>query len=215
VGSGMIEEYFTKTYEEFKWHMGSGESRSGIGSSLAYTHNIRTELPRVIKQYQIDSTFDCSCGDWNWMKHISDSFVRYVGNDVVKTLVESNSSRYSNERISFMSTDMLSAMKQFKDKEFDLILCRHTLEHLPIDYIKECLLEMKRISKYVMVTNTDLHKTTEDQSEADKRFVLDGVSYRPINLEVGFYFTILGNPIERMKEFSDGGKTCYANLYSV
>jgi len=208
----MIEEYFTKTYKEFKWHMGTGESRSGIGSSLKYTESVRQELPKIIDRLGVNSIFDCSCGDWNWMKHISSKFHRYVGNDVVEEMVDNNTTLYGNERISFVQGDMLTSMKKYSDKEFDLLLCRHTLEHLPVDYIKDALNEMKRISKYALITSTDLFKTKSHQDDADNQFRFDGVSYRPINLEVGLYLSTLGTPSEKIKEFSDS-KTCYLNLY--
>src|ERR1700759_5255204 len=44
-----------------------GESASGPGSSLAYTHNLRTQLPDLLARFSIRTIYDAPCGDFNWM----------------------------------------------------------------------------------------------------------------------------------------------------
>ena len=69
-----IEYKFTNIYKNNYW--GSSESKSGEGSNLDFTINIRSELPKLCKNYGIKVLFDAPCGDFNWMKHIINYMVK-------------------------------------------------------------------------------------------------------------------------------------------
>jgi len=183
-----IEDVFTKIYDNFVWHMGSGESRSGIGSSLNYSNSFKNELINILEKYEIDSVLDCSCGDWNWMKNISESFRNYTGLDCVASIIDTNNEKYSTEDIRFIHSDMLSYLKKTPDKYFDLTIIRHTLEHLPFSYSLPVLIETKRCSRYSIITS---------YSEAIENVDLDFPknTYRPISLLKTPYIETLGLPL--------------------
>jgi 2-polyprenyl-3-methyl-5-hydroxy-6-metoxy-1,4-benzoquinol methylase len=204
-----MREKFTNTFKNNSWHMGSGESKSGLGSSLDYTVNFRNNLTRIISEYNINNIFDCSCGDWNWMKEIKDSLGFYIGNDIVKELIDKNNEKYKNDKISFVSNDMLTEMKKYENKYFDLVLCRHTLEHLNNKYVVDVIQEIKRVSKYAIITSSN-------NSQLNKDINVDGVSSREINLDIIPYSDLLGKPIEKFYDSKGENKNtgCFGYLYS-
>jgi hypothetical protein len=205
-----LKEKFTNTFIYDKWYMGSGESKSGLGSSLEYTKNFRENLLRIFKYYSIKNCFDCSCGDWNWMKEIKNELPIYVGNDIVTTLIEQNNTNYKSENISFVSNDMISQLTSYDDNHFDLILCRHTLEHLNERYNIDVIQQIKRVSKYAIITSGNNLQLNRDIND------VDGVSSRGINLDISPYFELLGKPIEKFYDSIGEPKEvgCFGYLYS-
>jgi len=192
-----LEKYFTHVYKSFYWHMGSGESRSGMGSTLAYTGSISQILEMIHEKLDIQTFLDTSCGDWNWMKHIRKNLKsKYIGLDIVKDIVDVNNTNYGDNQTTFVHSDMLSYFKNMEDKSIDLCLCRHTLEHLPTQYIKDCLLEFKRVCKYVLVTSAKDGENSE---------VSYPWGYRKVNLNQTPYIEIIGEP---MNIFLDGPSDC-------
>jgi hypothetical protein len=181
-----LKKLFTKTYRENKW--GNSESRSGDGSCLAYTEGIRKLIIELIGD-GVNTIWDCSCGDWNWMKEIRDSLPHYIGNDIVEDIVKINTERYGNERISFQSSDMLSSLQSLGDSSVDLILCRHTLEHLPTEYSIEVVREIRRVGKWALITS--------NTHEGNSPISPNGHNARVINLEVDEYMEILGLPTSK------------------
>jgi hypothetical protein len=177
-----MKEQFVHTYKKNKW---GGISKSGPGSSLELTVHIRKYLIELMKKHNIKNIFDCSCGDWYWMKEIKDSLPIYLGNDIVDELVNNNNHLYRNEKISFISGDMLSTLKSLEDKSFDFIICRHTFEHLPTDYNVSVVNEIYRVGKMALITSNK----NVGNSEVD----FNGVLARGINLNSEPYFSILGN----------------------
>jgi ubiquinone/menaquinone biosynthesis C-methylase UbiE len=181
-----LKGIFTQTYKENKW--GSSESRSGPGSNLAYTEGIRRIIVELIEG-GVETIWDCSCGDWNWMKEISDRLPNYVGNDIVEELIGVNSEKFGSDRVKFRCGDMVSGLKELGDSSIDLILCRHTLEHLPTDYSIEVVREIRRVAKKALITSN----THSGNSPINP----NGSNARVINLEKDEYYTILGEPLSK------------------
>ena len=59
---------FDKIFKNNTW--GSKESKSGPGSTINNTKNIRKEIPKLMNDYKLKTLFDCPCGDVNWISHI-------------------------------------------------------------------------------------------------------------------------------------------------
>jgi hypothetical protein len=111
---------------------GSGESRSGPGSTLSYTHNLRYELEKFVPAFGVKTLFDAPCGDFHWMKEVSfPDGLNYIGGDIVTSLVRSNNELHSNRWRRFLEFDIT------KDRfpKCDLWFCRDCLFHLPFDLI--------------------------------------------------------------------------------
>jgi ubiquinone/menaquinone biosynthesis C-methylase UbiE len=207
-----IKDMFTKTYVNNLWF---SESKSGLGSSLDYTINFRRELIEIIKKYEIKKIFDCSCGDWHWMKTIESSLPIYIGNDVVEDMIKDNTLKYGKNNIIFVCNDMLSQLKTYNDKEFDLIICRHTLEHLVTDYSIDVINEIKRVSKYALITSS------KDSDKENGDLNMDGVSGRMVNLSKKPYLPYVGEPIYQFYDHKGDAKVevleasdgCFGYLY--
>ena len=99
------EDKFTWIYRNNYW--GIDESVSGSGSTLAYTENLRKELPKLINDFKINSVLDAPCGDFNWMKVLLPTLnVNYTGADIVQDLVDSHNSNYKNEATQFLKLNL-------------------------------------------------------------------------------------------------------------
>ena len=81
----MISYNFDEIYKKNLWR--SKESRSGPGSEISRTKNIRIKIPKLIKDYNIKTMFDCPCGDVNWISLIFDKIPHYVGGDISKKVI--------------------------------------------------------------------------------------------------------------------------------
>lgn len=205
-----LEKIFTSIYNEKLWSMGQTETRCGIGSSDDYTKNIRKELVEVIKKYNITSMIDTSCGDLNWMKHLLPlSNCKYLGIDIVKGFIDENVKQFQSENIHFFHGDFLECLKSLPNNSVDLILCRHTCEHLPNEYIMNFLNEAKRTTKYLLLT-------THKNAILNKEVLSSITPYRPINLNLPPYSECIGK--NQIGSMYDGPESTflsemYINLY--
>jgi ubiquinone/menaquinone biosynthesis C-methylase UbiE len=181
-----LKTMFTSTYIGKMWD--EGGSVSGAGSSLQYTEHIRTIVLDVINKNNIQTIWDCSCGDWNWMKEIKDKLPNYIGNDIVTELVELNTKKYGSDNIKFQCGDMLEELKKLEDGSIDLVICRHTLEHLATEYSVNVVREIHRVAKWAIITSIDAVNT---------QLRPNGITARSVNLEKNEYYTILGDPFKR------------------
>lgn len=213
-----MKKEFTETFCFNKWHMGQEETRSGLGSTISYSKNFSDNLIKIIERFNIKSIFDCSCGDWNWMKNVPQKFDYYLGNDIVEEVIDFNRIKYGNEKINFTSGDMLSSLINFKFKQFDLIICRHTFEHLNNDYILESIKEIIRVSNYCIITST---RSNCENENMDIEF--DGHNSRAINLLKNPFFEFLGNPssvfidtlVDSLADREDiNQNTCFGHFYN-
>ena len=194
--------------------MGQSDSKSGLGSSNDFTKHIRMTLLEVIKRYNIKNMIDTSCGDLYWMKTIL-PFIGcdYLGLDIVKSIIETNrnttKSINSNHTIEFKHAPFLEYLETLPDRSVDLILCRHTCEHLPTEYILKFIQEAKRVSKYLLLT-------THKHAAANRDVELTQTPYRPINLNLPPYSNLLDS--YQINSFYDGPQShvrseMYINMY--
>lgn len=116
---------FSKIYNLNLWE--SLESVSGPGSTLAYTENLRIDLPNFLKDLEIESILDGPCGDFNWMaKTLDFSKISYLGVDVVPKIILNNKKKYARTGINFRVLDLTTQ----EIPKADLMLCRDFLFHL-------------------------------------------------------------------------------------
>ncbi len=144
---GDTEDRFTYIYGHNKWK--NAESRSGAGSTLDYTENIRSEIPHLLKRFGIKRMLDAPCGDYNWFRTVEREGVGYIGADIVKALVESNQEKYSDETTEFIHLDIA----EDELPEVDLWMCRDCFIHLSYDLIEAALANFERSNiPYLLVS---------------------------------------------------------------
>lgn len=127
---GDIEDRFTHIFEKNKWR--DAESVSGAGSSLAATGLVREQLRELLVELQTKTLLDAPCGDYNWFQHVTrPAGLRYVGADIVRTLIDVNRQQFADDFTEFVHLDII------KDclPAADLWMCRDCLIHLSFDDI--------------------------------------------------------------------------------
>ncbi len=117
-------DIFSEIYATNAWH--SADSRSGCGSTLAATAEIRAALPRLLADLDVRVLFDAPCGDFNWMRHVDLPVERYIGGEIVPTLVRQLNARYANGRRHFVLIDLTMD----KLPAADALFCRDLFLHL-------------------------------------------------------------------------------------
>jgi hypothetical protein len=163
IKSGSKAEVFKRIYKSNFWE--SKESKSGGGSTIASTTAIRSQLPLVIKKYNISSILDIPCGDYNWMKEV-DLPVFYTGADIVDELISENNERFAKDKVGFVKLDIT------KDNlpKVDLIFCKDLFQHLSYEDVFSAIDSIKKSkSKYLLTTSYDLTIRNYDIISGDYR----------------------------------------------
>ena len=165
-----LKTKFSNVYENnlFKGRI----SRSGEGSDLVQTATIRSRLPRLIEELNIQKLLDAPCGDWYWMREVDLCVDEYLGVDIVDELIKKNQFTHGNKQISFqclnLATDALP--------KSDLILCRDCLVHLSFDDALEIISNFKHSgATYLLTTTFSKRMRNED---------LGSGFWRPLNLQL-------------------------------
>ncbi len=143
------EDIFTDHYNKNFW--GDSESVSGSGSTLTYTENIRKELPDLIEGLSCNSMLDAPCGDYNWIKLIKwkEDF-SYIGGDIVKALIESNSDKFARDKVSFIHLNIIDDTLP----DVDLWMCRDCFIHLSNEDVSKALSNFSKSNiDYLLVSN--------------------------------------------------------------
>lgn len=184
------EERFAFIYRHNLW--GDSSSRSGFGSSVAATENIRRELPRIVADLGIRSILDAPCGDFAWMSTIIPTLpdVRIIGADIVPAMIERNQARFESDAVSFRHLDLCNDPLPTTD----LMLCRDLLLHLSYGDAHEVLKNFVTARIPLLLTTT--HINTDGFENHD---IVSG-SWRRIDLfRPPFNF-----PREPLLRFADG-----------
>ena len=161
---------FTAIYERHLW--GADETVSGDGSTLEWAASLCDTLPRLLAELGAESLLDAGCGDFNWMKTVDLSGVRYIGIDVVEPLIKRNVELYSSQSRTFLTADITKDRLQSADVAF----CRHCFIHLSNRQVCAALRNLKNSgAKYLLATTFPIVPNNAD--------IWPG-SFRPINLEI-------------------------------
>lgn len=119
---------FSSIWANNSW--GGAETRSGPGSTLDGTVELRARLSEIFGSLNIRILADAGCGDLNWMKELTGHLRFYFGYDIVPELVSDLRARYGGKVNCFFSDADIVTVNL---PECDAILCRDCLPHLPLD----------------------------------------------------------------------------------
>jgi hypothetical protein len=153
---------FSEIYEKGLWK--GGESRSGAGSELAYTENLRFFLPILFEQFGIRTIVDAPCGDFHWMRLVPLlKEMSYVGLDIVPKAIAENRKRYEDDRRKFavanITTDPLPTA--------DLLICRDCLFHLTNKDIALLLQNFVASKSSYLLTSTHVNEGSFVNTDID------------------------------------------------
>lgn len=169
LGQGMsAREIFRKIYQDNYW--GNTDSRSGAGSDLSQTAEVRRSLPELIEALGIQTMLDIPCGDWHWMKELSLN-VDYVGADIVPELIQRNQSLYGNDRRRFTTLDLTAD----ELPRVDLVFSRDVLVHLSVEDVFGALNNIRRSGSEYLLTTTF--------TERSANINIPTGHWRPLNLQ--------------------------------
>ena len=164
---GSMKEIFTGYYKCNYW--GSNESASGSGSELDKLKVIKEALPEILSSINTKSLLDIPCGDFNWMKTVDMTGIKYIGADIVEELITDNA-------------------KKYKDIEFKVLnICESELPKVDVIFVRDCLVHLSNAdiykalnnivnsgSGYLLTTTFSRHKKNKD--------IKTGF-WRPLNLQ--------------------------------
>ncbi len=200
----MYESYFEKTigpitdtrgifeaiYDNNLWN--SVESRSGQGSQLAGTESVRIGLQNWLENHRTEiSTFlDAPSGDFNWMRTVGfPDKIKYIGGEIVRSLVEENIKKYQKDGRSFIELDIVTGMLP----RADAWLCRDALQHFPFSAGVSVVENFRRSSCKYFISST--------YPRADNAVDIKYGRYHPVNLAIAPFN--LGEPQERIRDMCD------------
>lgn len=173
-----LGEVFAQIYTSGGWTLidedaagEDAESRSGLGSNLTQTAALRAELPALLADLGVRSVLDVPCGDFFWMSKIDLGPVRYIGADIVASVVERNRDRYRRPDREFLVNDLTRDALP----SADLIFSRDCLVHLSDDDIFRALENIRRSGATYLATTTFTDRT---DNPAD----IPSGGWRPLNL---------------------------------
>ncbi len=165
-----LAQRFERIHETNLW--GADTSVSGVGSELEATAAIRERLPALPKEFGVRSMLDAPCGDHRWMAGLDLDLDRYVGMDIVPTIIHSLQERYTGDaRRRFVLGDLTCDPLP----RCDLILSRDCLVHFSFATLRRAVRNLKASGAvWLLATTFPELERNEDIEDAD---------WRPVNFE--------------------------------
>jgi hypothetical protein len=177
-----LAQRFSRIHDTNLW--GADTSVSGVGSELAATAAIRERLPVLLKEIGARSLLDAPCGDYRWMAHLDLGIERYVGVDIVPSIVARLQEHYRGDPLrSFVLADMTTDALP----HCDLVVSRDCLVHFSFATLRRAVRNLKASGATWLLTTTfpDLAQN-DDIIDADWRplnFVATPLNW-PVPVEV-------------------------------
>lgn len=167
------EEELTKLglQERFEWIYSTNlwsdpESRSGVGSGLDSTRVLRAELPNALRRLGTRVLLDVPCGDFTWMERVDLDGIKYIGGDIVPSIIGINQRLHGSESRRFALLDL--TRDELPDA--DVLLCRDCLVHLSYANIRAVLANIARSNiRYLLMTTFPGRGGNRDVQDGDWR----------------------------------------------
>jgi hypothetical protein len=164
---------FSEIYADNLWN--DAESRSGPGSTMAYTASIRAALPGLIARHNVRTFLDAPCGDFHWMRAVPLPETSYIGGDIVPALIADTQKRHGDARRRFEVIDITHGPLP----KADLWMCRDCMFHLSYADIARALAQYAAADIPLLLLTT--HLVTPPGAPISNRDIVTGDA-RPIDL---------------------------------
>ena len=151
-------ETFTEIYENNIWGGNKGEFYSGSGSDDNVADAYVKTVSQLIERFRPAAVVDLGCGDFRVASRFIRPEFKYIGVDVVPTLISQHSEQFANSHTEFRLLDISN--DELPDGEMCLI--RQVLQHLSNGEIKRIL---EKCSKYRFLV------ITEHYPPSDREFI--------------------------------------------
>lgn len=157
----------------------------GWGSTMEHTKNIRKMLPKIIKDYHIESINDVGCGDLFWIKTVDLTGIQYCGYDIYERSTWSDlKDKGWKLKIANVCTDTLVPV--------DLTIVRDVFIHLPNRLILDALDKLRFTTRYLLTTNFIRDDVEEKMIDNFSRY--DSANLKHAKLDLRHRPFNLGNP---------------------
>ena len=186
--------YFKYIYKFNYWE--DPDSKSGPGSNMLYTAEIRKTLPIIFEKFGIRTIFDAPCGDFHWMSSVvGKADLSYLGGDLVEELIQQNTTRSANiNNAKFVKFDIT----RDKFPNADLWICRDVHFHLRNADVARSLLEFcKSEIKYVLLTSH-----TYNSSASFENADIPSGGFRLLDM-TKYPFNLPTTPLYRFEDYID------------
>ncbi|WP_321474315.1 class I SAM-dependent methyltransferase [uncultured Paludibaculum sp.] len=166
-----LDKVFTTIHDTNLW--GADESVSGLGSEDSATLRLREELPKLLADLGAKTLLDIPCGDFGWLSKADLPIRRYIGADLVETLVQANRAKFAGQPgKEFLRLDLCSD----ELPRADVVFCRDCLVHLSLENVRRAVANLKRSGSTWLLTTTFLECERNDD-------ILNG-DWRMLNFEL-------------------------------
>lgn len=205
------KQAFEKIYEE-QWWGKSGIKLSGSGS---YYENLVQLVPASIdlikEKFIIKTIVDIGCGDLNVGKHLFNKCDKYIGVDIVKSVIQSNKEKYQNiNSIEFYNLNACNEDLPYGD----VYIVREVLQHLSNKEIQSFLQNINDNFKFLIVVEhypdnliqVNIDKPTGPDIRLNRKSAVD-------ILEKPFHMTDKLKTLKEIKESHPDGGYLKCNIY--
>lgn len=156
-GQVAVQNCFVDIYKNNKWN--SFETRSGPGSVVSVTAELRQLLRETLRTLGVRTLVDAGCGDLNWNASVTTELDLYLGFDVVQELIVHNRIQFSQRKNHFFNT---ADICHDQLPRADAILCRNTLTHLTNRLVRTALKNLKHSEARYLLTTTFSDASNQD-----------------------------------------------------
>ena len=187
-----IEKKFSIIYKTNYW--ASRESKSGTGSTLDFTENIRKELEKILNKFEINKILDLPCGDFYWMKEfLKNKKINYIGADIVPELIKVLNEKHEDVNIKFKKLDII------KDKlpNADILFCRDCIIHFSNEDIFKTLKNFVASNiKYLFISHTINNNKFVNKDIITGEYRMVDLFSKPFNLPRETIINIIDYPAD-------------------
>jgi SAM-dependent methyltransferase len=134
-GALPVSEAFDRIYDSNAWGGNEGTLNSGLGSTGRLLEAYVAMMKGVLERYGVKRLIDLGCGDFNTGKRLAEAVDSYVGVDVVRSVIDSNTANYGNSRIRFVKANLLAEPLP----DGDAAVIRQVFQHLTNSEIQTAL----------------------------------------------------------------------------
>lgn len=177
------ESVFTEIYKQNKWGGTKNEFCSGGGSvdkDIVDPYITKITEIAIIEKFTGMNFVDLGCGDFRVGKQLIPLCYKYIGVDIVKSLIDYNQEKYGNEDTQFKYLNII----EDELPEGDVCFIRQVLQHLSN---KQILLILNKLKKYKWVFITE-HYPTDNNKIIPNKDKAQGMDIR-LNENSGIYLT--------------------------